>query len=318
MEDEPAPDVQDFVVIVQNQTADVLSDVLATIQAQARCSISLRAGGRWGVDFPMPSHLKFNAVRKGRCWLRLDGQPPIELQAGDCVVVAGAPFILSSEPEGPTISAREVFASDSLAASLGDGDDFSILGGSVMVDGTDGVLLTQALPPVMTIRGERAASIGWLLNELDSEWSSAAPGARQISNDLLRMIFIHVLRIHLASDNAHAQNWLSGLTDINIARALQAIHSKPAQNWTVEGLAHEAGQSRSAFAARFKSLLGEAPMEYLTNWRMRLAATKLRSTQASISEIAIAVGYKSDTSLSATFRRLHQMSPAQYRRAHQR
>lgn len=305
-------------MIVQTQSADVLSDILATVQAQARCSISLKAGGSWGIDFPMPSHLKFNAVRKGRCWLRLEGQDPILLQAGDCVVVAGAPFVLSSEPEGPTISAREVFASDSLAATIGDGDDFSILGGSVEVDGMDGVLLTQALPPVMTIRGDRAASIGWLLTELDREWNSTAPGARLISNDLLRMIFVHVLRLHLASEDARAQNWLSGLANINIARALHAIHGSPAHAWTVESLAHEAGQSRSAFAARFRNLLGEAPMEYLTKWRMRLAATKLRTTPASISEIAIAVGYNSDTALSATFRRVNQMSPAQYRRAYQR
>ncbi|WP_416066654.1 AraC family transcriptional regulator [Rhizobium sp. ZK1] len=304
-------------MIVQTQSADVLSDILATVQAQARCSISLKAGGSWGIDFPMPSHLKFNAVRRGLCWLRLDGQDPIPLQAGDCVVVVRAPFTLSSEPEGPTIPAREVFASDNLAASIGDGDDFSILGGSVEVDGTDGVLLTSALPPVMTIRSDRAASIGWLLAELDREWNNTAPGARLISNDLLRMIFVQVLRIHLASESAHAQNWLSGLANINIARALHAIHGNPAHAWTVESLAHEAGQSRSAFAGRFKALLGEAPMEYLTKWRMRLAATKLRTTSASITEIAIAVGYNSDTALSATFRRIHQMSPAQYRRAHQ-
>lgn len=78
-------------MIVQTQSADVLSDILATVQAQARCSISLKAGGHWGIGFPMPSHLKFNAVRKGRCWLRLEGQDPIPLQAGDCVVVVRAP-----------------------------------------------------------------------------------------------------------------------------------------------------------------------------------------------------------------------------------
>jgi len=304
-------------VIVQTQDADVLSDILETVRANARCSISLRAGGEWGISFPTPSHLKFNAVRRGKCWLRLEGREPIKLSQGDCVVVSGVPFVLSSDPDSQTVSAREVFATDSVAASIGDGDDFSILGGSVEIDGVDGVLLTQALPPLMTIQSDRAASIAWLLAELDREWSSTAPGARLVSNDLLRLIFVQVVRIHLATDDSRGHSWLSGLTDANIARSLKAIHGDPAHGWTVESLAREAGQSRSAFAARFKTLLGQAPMEYLTRWRMRLAAAKLRSTHAAISVIAADVGYNSDSALSATFRRIYEMSPATYRRANQ-
>lgn len=316
MLDEPAFLVQKTIVIVQSRNTDVLSEILATIRVEARRSVSLSAGGEWGVAFPMPSHIKFNAVRKGRCWLRLEGQEPIELTTGDCVVVVGSPFTLSSAPDSDTVPAREVFASDALAASIGGGDDFAILGGSVEVDGTDGSLLTGALPPVMTIQGAKGSSISWLLSELDREWNSAAPGARLISNDLLRLIFVQVLRIYLSSEDPRPKNWLSALGDPHIGRALQAIHTEPGKAWTVESLAHEAGQSRSAFAARFREILGEAPLAYLTNWRMRLAATKLRTTPASIAEIAAEVGYATDSAMSATFRRIHQMSPAQYRRSH--
>jgi AraC-like DNA-binding protein len=304
-------------VIVQTPTEDVLSQILSTVRADARCSIRLVAGGTWGVGFPMPSHIKINAVRKGQCWLRLAGHEPVRLVAGDCVVVAGAPFILSSEPDGVTVSARDVFGFDPLAAAIGEGEDFAIVGGSVEVDGADGALLTGALPPVVTIQGDRARSIAWLLSELDREWNSTAPGARAMSNDLLRMIFIQVLRIYMSDTEAPTQSWLSGLGDVHIARALEAIHRDPANDWTVDALAREAGQSRSAFAARFKALLGEAPMSYLTQWRMRLAATRLRSSRASISEIAAAVGYRTDSAMSASFRRVHQMSPATYRRHHQ-
>jgi hypothetical protein len=189
-------------VIVQNLLTDVLSDVLDTIRAEARCSISLTAGGMWGVSFPMPSHIKINVVRKGRCWLRVNGQPSVDLTVGDCVVVAGSPFILSSDADGPTVQAQYVFASDSMAATFGRGEDFSILGGSVEVDPVDGALLTGALPPVMVIKGTDASSIAWLLAELDREWNSAAPGARLIRNDLLRLIFVRVLRVHLMSSEA--------------------------------------------------------------------------------------------------------------------
>ena len=302
-------------MIVQNQPADVLSDVFETIRAEARCSISLTAGGTWGVAFPMPSHIKVNVVRKGRCWLRVEGQAPVDLTVGDCIVVAGSPFILSSDPDGTAVSARDVFASDGMAAMVGRGEDFSILGGSVEVDPVDGALLTGALPPVMTIKGTDASSIAWLLEELDREWNSAAPGARLMSNDLLRLIFVRVLRLYLMSPDEPSKSWLSALADPHMARALQALHGDPARRWTVADLAHEAGQSRSAFAARFKSLLGEAPLEYLTGWRMRLAAASLRTTRASVPEIAQRVGYSTDSAMSAAFRRVHGMSPARYRNA---
>lgn len=299
---------------VHNPPADVLSDVLDTIRAEARCSISLTAGGTWGVAFPMPSHIKVNVVRQGRCWLRLEGQAPVELTVGDCLVVVGSPFILSSEPDGQTVSARDVFASDTMAATVGSGEDFSILGGSIEVDPVDGALLTGALPPVMAIKGSEASSIAWLLEELDREWNSAAPGARLMSNDLLRLIFVRVLRLHLTSSDAPSKSWLSALSDPPMARALQSLHGDPARRWTVADLAHEAGQSRSAFAARFRSVLGEPPLEYLTRWRMRLAAEKLRTTREAIPGIAERVGYATDSALSAAFRRVHGMSPARYRR----
>lgn len=304
-------------MIVQTSTGDALSQILSTVRAEARCSIRLTAGGRWGVDFPMPSHIKINAVRKGSCWLRLEGHEPVKLLAGDCVVVAGAPFVLSSTPDGATVPAQDVFGSDALSAIIGDGEDFAILGGSVEVDGADGALLTGALPPVLTIQGEMASSIAWLLSELDREWNSTAPGARLMSNDLLRMIFVQVLRIYMSGAEATTPNWLTGLGDIHVARALEAIHHDPAYHWTVDALARQAGQSRSAFAARFKALLGEAPMAYLTRWRMRLAATRLRSSRASISEVAAEVGYRTDSAMSVSFRRAHQMSPAKYRRRYQ-
>lgn len=302
-------------MIVQTQNSDVLSDILATVRASARCSISLKAGGDWGIAFPTPSRLKFNAVRRGKCWLRLEGREPIQLLEGDCFVVVGTPFILSTNQDSQTVPAREVFGSDEMAATVGEGEDFSILGGSVEVDEVDGILLTQALPTVITVQGGRAASIAWLLTELDGEWNSTLPGARVVSNDLLRLIFVQVLRVQLAKDEGNVQGWLSGLGNASIARSLKAIHGNPAHNWTLNSLALEAGQSRSAFALRFKNLLGQAPMEYLTKWRMRLAASELRNTQSSISAIAATVGYNSDSALSATFRRTYHISPAQYRRA---
>ncbi len=215
----------------------------------------------------MPSHIKVNVVRKGRCWLRVEGQAPVDLTVGDCVVVAGSPFILSSDPDGPTVSARDVFASDGMAAMVGKGEDFSILGGSVEV-GPCGRRAADRGPATSDDdQGSRRLLDRLAAGRTGPGVEQRGAGARLMSNDLLTPD----LRARAAPPpdvvRCPSKSWLSALADPHVARALQALHGDPARRWTVADLAHEAGQSRSAFAARFKSAACEAPLEYLTGWR---------------------------------------------------
>jgi len=303
-------------VIVQTMPGDALSAILTTIHAVAQCSISLQAGGEWGVRFSAPANIKFNVVRRGTCWLLAEGQTPVQLAAGDCFVVAHTPFDLASTPDARMEAARDVFTDSGMAAKLGDGADFAILGGSVRLDTIDGVVLSGALPPILVIQGGAAAPITWLLDQLDREWDSGAPGAQLMCNDLLRLAFVHVLRAHLAQGAADVAGWLGGLTDRHIAPVLQAVHSEPERNWTLAELSRLAGQSRSSFAARFKQRVGVAPLDYLTRWRMRLAAGRLRRGNEPVSSIGAALGYRSDSAFGASFRRIYRTSPARYRSDH--
>ena len=303
-------------MIVQTMPGDALSSILTTINAVALCSISLQAGGEWGIRFAAPANIKFNVVRRGTCWLLTADQAPILLEAGDCFVVANTPFDLASTPDARMVPAHDVFAGSGMAARLGDGGDVAILGGSVRLDTVDGVVLSEALPPILVIKGGVAASIGWLLDQLDREWDSGAPGAQLMCNDLLRLAFIHVLRAHLAQRPTDAEGWLSGLTDCHIAPILQAVHARPNHNWTLAELSRLAGQSRSSFAARFKQRVGVAPLDYLTRWRMRLAAGRLRRGGEPVSSIGAALGYRSDSAFGASFRRIYGTSPARYRSDH--
>jgi len=311
--DNPAKKIRDAVVIVQNMPGDALSSILTTINAVALCSISLQAGGEWGIRFAAPANIKFNVVRRGTCWLLAADQAPVQLQAGDCFVVANTPFALASTPNTRMLPAHDVFAGSGMAARLGDGGDVAVLGGSVRLDTVDGVVLSEALPAILVIKGGAAAPIGWLLDQLDREWDSGAPGAQLMCNDLLRLAFVHVLRAHLAQRASDAQGWLSGLTDRHIAPVLQAVHAEPERNWTLIELSRLAGQSRSSFAARFKQRVGVAPLDYLTRWRMRLAAGKLRRGGEPVSSISAALGYRSDSAFGASFRRIYGISPARYR-----
>ena len=125
------------------------------------------------------------------------------------------------------------------------------------------------------------------------------------------------LRAALAAGNEPAgpAGWLAALPDKQVGAALTAIHSRPARHWTVAGLAQEVAMSRSAFAARFRALVGQPPLDYLITWRMHRAAHELRTTRRSVASIGAAVGYPAETTFSTTFRRIIGQPPGRYRTA---
>jgi len=109
-------------------------------------------------------------------------------------------------------------------------------------------------------------------------------------------------------------DWLAGLRDPFVGRALAALHRSPARAWTIESLARDAGLSRSAMAERFTQFVGRPPMHYLTNWRMQLAANHLLSGMDSIAVIANRVGYESEAAFSRAFKKLVGAPPSEWRR----
>ncbi|MFC5359316.1 AraC family transcriptional regulator [Azospirillum himalayense] len=314
-------------MIVQNAPADVLSDVLRLMQARTLCSARLAARGDWSIRFQPPHTIKFNVVTAGTCWIRADGpggaDAPQRLDAGDCFVVVRGGFVLASAPDLPPVPADEVFRGPDGVARIdaADGapngaDEVRFLGGSVRFDRLDGGLLFDLLPRLLMIRGGApgAAPVGWLLEQLDREWRGGTVGSQLACNDLLRLMFVHALRTHLSEQPPQGANWLAASLDPSIGRVLGAIHAEPCRNWTLAELAGIAGRSRSGFAAAFRERVGMPPIDYLMRWRMRLAATRLRQGQDSISVIAASLGYLSDSAFSATFRRIMGVSPARYRK----
>jgi AraC-like DNA-binding protein len=109
--------------------------------------------------------------------------------------------------------------------------------------------------------------------------------------------------------------WLAGLRDPAVARALALLHGDSARAWSVDELGRAAGLSRSALADRFTRLIGMAPMQYLAQWRMQLAAQKLKDTSASLAQVAKLVGYESEAAFSRAFKKAFGSAPATWRRA---
>lgn len=242
--------------------------------------------------------------------------PPQLLSAGDCFVISRTPFILGSGPDVEAVKASDVFSNAGASATFGVGDDVELLGGSVSLVGPGATEFLGVLPSALVIRAESAgaSSFGWLLDELDREWKSDQPGAHAMCNDLLRLIFVHALRRHITTADAADLGWLGGLRDPVIAGVLRAIHGSPEKLWRLGELAAIACMSRSGFAALFKTRVGLAPVEYVTRWRMQVAAARLRNGLETVATVAASLGYLSDAAFGAAFRRVHSKSPGQYRR----
>ncbi|MFD9293042.1 AraC family transcriptional regulator [Streptomyces sp. NPDC060030] len=298
---------------------DPLEDVLTLLETRGHLSASMAAGGRWAVRFKAPEAVKFNAVRRGSCLLEVDGvDEPIGLAEGDCYLLTRPhPFVLRSDREAVPVEAGAVFtAAGGDVARIGEGDDVFLIGGAFSFGTHAQELLLDQLPPVVHIpAGTRhAETVRWALTAIDRELTDRPMGATLVAEQLAVVMLVHVLRLHLARDPHTASGWLAGLGDPVIAAALTCLHRDPAHPWTVAELASTAAVSRSTLAARFKTTVGQGPLEYLTRWRIQLAARQLRDGGATLAAIAHSVGYGSESALSVAFKRVMGVPPGDYRR----
>ena len=178
-------------------------------------------------------------------------------------------------------------------------------------------MLLGGLPPLLrvSVRGSNAgvwleASVRYAL----AEARSPRPGGAGVLAKLAEVLFIEVLRLYVNEQSAGRSGWLAAVGDRVVGAALTQLHTRPAHAWTLETLARTAGTSRSVLAERFQHLVGSAPMEYLTQWRMLLAANLLCRSNAPLARIAEDVGYQTDTAFIRAFRREYGVPPAAWRR----
>ena len=148
-----------------------------------------------------------------------------------------------------------------------------------------------------------------------NEVAAGRPGSEITLAKLSELLFVEAVRRYAESLPEGQTGWLAGLCDPYVARALALFHGDVARPWTVDELGREIGLARSALTDRFTRLIGVAPMHYLANWRMQIAAQKLRDTGASLAQIAEAVGYDSEAAFSRAFKKVFGMAPATWRRS---
>jgi transcriptional regulator GlxA family with amidase domain len=147
------------------------------------------------------------------------------------------------------------------------------------------------------------------------EIAAGRPGSETVLAKVSELLFVETVRRYVETLPEGQTGWLAGLREPHVARALALVHRDITRHWTVDELGREVGLSRSALADRFIRLIGVPPMHYLASWRMHVATEKLRSTSASLAQVAEMVGYDSEAAFSRAFKKAFGTAPATWRRA---
>jgi AraC-like DNA-binding protein len=299
---------------------DPLSEVLALMKPQSLSCGGFTMPGDMAIFFPKHQGVKCYAMLAGECWLAVEGvSEPVLLRAGDCFLLPrGMPFRLAGDLSLEPVhyaTAWGRLSRNSTVPEVSEGARY-IAGGFFAFTGSHAEMLLQSLPPIVHIRREAdRTTMRWSLERMREELRDPQPGGSLIAQQLAYMMLIQALRLHLTDAASATRGWLSALTDKQMSLAIVSMHSDPGHSWTLESLAARVGMSRSVFALRFRETVGATPMEYLTRWRMLLAADRLRGSAEGLSAIAQSLGYESESAFGKAFRRVMGCSPRQYTRS---
>jgi AraC-like DNA-binding protein len=303
---------------------DILASVLSTAAVTGSVAATVRAGESWGMTLDQVPGAAFHAITSGSAHLVMDGRAPLQLMAGDTVLLpSGIPHQLLSHPGAPTRAFDHLRAE----AALGDGGEVvvgepplgtQIICASYAHDPAARLSPFNTLPPVVYVPALAAPTgLRTSLALIADELRAPGPGIRSVLDHVVNIVLIQVLRAWI-DDPAAADrppSWLSGLADPVTSAALHQLHDDPAHPWTITTLAQRVGVSRATLARRFESQVGQTPGDYITAWRMELAAQRLRHGDETVGAIARGVGYRSEYSFNRAFARFYGAPPGRYRRA---
>jgi AraC-like DNA-binding protein len=306
---------------------DVIAGLLDGPRARGAFVLRSVLAPPWSMRIEDEAPLTIAAVVRGRAVLVLDDGRVEPMGAGDLAILRGPePYTMADEPSTAPqvrILPGQVCVSPDGTHVKGMGDlgvrtwGNSLDGDTVLVTGTYqmhsevGHRLLNALPVDLILRAD-----DWdcpLIAYLGDEIGRDEPGQEAVLDRLLDLLLIAALRSWFARPEADTPGWYRATADPVVGPALRLLHARPGEPWSVAMLAAEVGVSRAALARRFCDLVGEAPMTYLTAWRLTIAADLLREPEATVASVARQVGYGSAFALSTAFKRVRGISPAAHR-----
>jgi len=295
--------------------ADPLTEVVTLLQPSARFSKLVSGAGAWCVRRAEDAKPFYCVILDGGSRLEVDGHEPIDLQAGDFVLIPSAYGFSMSGLEPSTAEGNDPLAVTKLEGETRHGrpdgpPDVRLLVGYCTFGSPDSTMLLSLLPQLVHVRGQ--ARLATLVKLVADESRELRPGKEAILIRLLEVLLIEALRS--TGGTTASPGMLRGLADERIALAIRRMHEAPTHPWTVAELAKEAALSRTTFFERFSFAVGVTPMEYLLAWRMALAKDLLKRRQTGIAEVAERVGYSSASTFNVAFTRHVGVSPGRYAR----
>jgi AraC-like DNA-binding protein len=264
----------------------------------------------------------FHIVAAGSCWVSVDDGVRHWASEGDVIVMPyGGRYVLGGRTpvEAPTMLDLP---------TLPPWDDIPVVrqgGGGERTDVVCGYLHSehplfdpamQALPPVFVVRLPEGPASSWVRASVAYALEATAPSNRSLAvltTRLPELVLMEVLRVHLAAEPSSNRGWLAALRDPVLAPALALMHGSPEHRWVVGELAMRTAVSRSVLDERFRQVLGQSPIRYLTQWRMHLAEDLLGTSDLTVSDVARRVGYLSEEAFSRAFKRERGKAPAHWR-----
>lgn len=307
------------------ETTDRLGRVLHTLRMRSTFYCHAELGEPWALEMPaIPDSISFHVLTTGTCWLRLPDADPRELRAGDLALVPhGRGHDLAStqtSAAGPRVDLlpqQYLTEHYSVLRYGGAGRSAQLICGVVSFDDPAAREIVRALPQVLFVGGDTlsaASAIRDTLRLMAGELSYPQPGGEAVATRLADILVVQAIRSWLADSPDTGAGWLRALQDERIGYALEAIHNEPGHEWTLERLAQLATMSRSSFSTRFTELVGEAPIAYLTRWRMNIAHTRLRHENTTAARLATELGYQSEAAFNRAFNRIIGHTPGTIRR----
>jgi AraC-like DNA-binding protein len=309
---------------------DPLSDLLRVVRLDGAYFYTVEAAEPWSTNavaareltpriMPAAEHLiSYHILTRGRCYGGLVGEEPVELAPGDAIVFPhGDPHVMSSGKSvraGPDVLSIAP-ARYPRAVILGDGGPrvSSFVCGFLGCDLRPFNPLLAALPRRMHVRGLPDSGLGAFVRLVTEECRLGRAGTDTVLTKLAELMFIEVLRRYLEDLPQGQTGWLAGLRDEVVGPVLTLLHGRPAHPWNLADLAREASTSRSNLAKRFTSIVGQPPMQYLTQWRMQVAANLLVQSGAKVAAIGAEVGYDSEAAFSRAFKKATGLAPGAWR-----
>ena len=269
-----------------------------------------------------PAMIAYHYLLEGEISAQYGDQAPIHLTAGEAILFPRSDaHLIGSDLTLPPVSADDVIKPPTGEGLYtirhgGGGEKAVFICGFLGCDVTDSNPVISSLPEMLTVRFDEPGLDHWVRSSFAlaaEQVKTLIPGSSQSLSRLSELLLVEAVSAYANQLPTGELGWVAGLKDQVVSKALALLHSQFKKSWTLEELARSVGASKTSLVNKFNAIVGDSPMQYLTNWRLNSAARQLDQTTLSIAEIANNVGYQSTEAFSRAFRRRYNAPPAAWR-----